>query len=92
MKHEIDYRKNGAKEEVKKLLDAWIATEENEKIEIQLIHVVSGDFENDFEMDECTYFNGWQCDWWHHINYKGHRFEVFGQAWYGRILITDRYD
>ena len=63
MKHEIDYRKNGAKEEVKKLLDAWIATEENEKIEIQLIHVVSGDFENDFEMDECTDFNGWQCDW-----------------------------
>jgi hypothetical protein len=90
MRYEIDYRKIGAKEEVEKLLDSWIASVKKEKMEIQIIHVVSGDFENDFELHYGTEieFNGWQCDWTHSIDYKGYEFEVSGEAWYGKILIT----
>lgn len=84
----IDYRNPNAKEKVCNLLDLWILSNQQEKIEIQLEHVVSGDFEEDFSMDEVTDFNGWQCDWWHHIIYKNHVFKLFGEAWYGRILIT----
>ena len=85
----IDYRNTDAKPEVCKLLDEWIASPKKEKLEIQLEHVVSGDFEEDFDIGDVTDFNGWQCDWWHHMTYKNHVFHLFGEAWYGRILITN---
>jgi hypothetical protein len=33
-------------------------------------------------------FNGWQCDWWGNFEYKGHKFNVGGCAWYGTVNIS----
>lgn len=30
---------------------------------------------------ETNDFNGWQCDWWGHFQYKGYKFGVCGCAW-----------
>ena len=84
----IDYGETGSKQKVCEVLQNWINSESEEKLEIQLIHVVSADFEEDFDVDECTDFNGWQCDWWSNLNYNGYKFNLYGEAWYGRILIT----
>ena len=40
----IDYRNTDAKQKVCDFLDKWIASPKKEKLEIQLEHVVSGDF------------------------------------------------
>lgn len=84
----IDYRENNAKQKLKEALDKWIESDADETLEVQLIHVVSGDFEEDFDLEETTDFNGWQCDWWNSLDYNGYRFNLYGEAWYGRILIT----
>ena len=33
-------------------------------------------------------FNGWQCDWWGNFEYKGHKFNVGGCAWYGTVNVS----
>ena len=90
----IDYRKLNAKKEIKDALDNWISSDQEEKLKIKIEHVVSGDFEedfeDDFEMDDVTDFNGWQCDWWNSMEYKGYTFALYGGAWYGTIEITSK--
>lgn len=50
----IDYRNTDAKQKVCDFLDKWIASPKKEKLEIQLEHVVSGDFEEDFDIGDVT--------------------------------------
>jgi hypothetical protein len=33
-------------------------------------------------------FNGWQCDWWGNFEYKDHKFNVGGCAWYGTVNVS----
>ena len=33
-------------------------------------------------------FNGWQCDWWGHFQYKGYKFGVCGCAWDGTVGVN----
>ena len=88
----IDYRNQDAKEKILEALDSWLSEDTIEKLEIQIEHIVSGDFEEDFEdifdMEEVTDFNGWQCDWWNQMDYKHYTFDLFGEAWDGNIKIT----
>lgn len=84
----IDYREENAKQKVCKILDDWINSKKEEPLKIQVIHVISGEFEEDFDLNECTDFNGWQCDWWNNLKYHDYKFELFGEAWYGRIRIS----
>lgn len=88
----IDYRNPDAKEKILEALDSWLSEDTIEKLEIQIEHIVSGDFEEDFEdifdMEEVTDVNGWQCDWWNQMDYKDYTFNLFGEAWYGNIKIT----
>ena len=84
----IDYRNPNSKQKVKELLNDWLASDQTEELKIQLIHVVSGDFDEDFDLDDVTDYNGWQCDWWHNMEYEGYMFKLFGEAWYCKILIT----
>lgn len=89
---EIDYREPDAKKKIIEALDQWIEKDTLEKLEIQIRHIVSADFEEDFEnifeMEEVTDFNGWQCDWWNTMEYKDNIFNLYGEAWYGNIKIT----
>ena len=84
----IDYREPDGKKKVEKLLDDWLASDKAEELKIQLTHVVSGDFEEDFNVNDVTDFNGWQCDWWSDMYYRNYTFHLSGEAWYGKILIA----
>ena len=88
----IDYRDSNAKQKIITSLDRWIESDQSKKLELQIIHIVSDDFENDFKnkftMDEVTDFNGWQCDWWNEMEYRNYAFDLYGEAWYGRIRIS----
>lgn len=37
---------------------------------------------------ETNDFNGWQCDWWGHFQYKGYKFGVCGCAWDGTVSVN----
>lgn len=37
---------------------------------------------------EANDFNGWQCDWWGNFEYRGHKFNVGGCAWYGTVNVS----
>lgn len=40
-----------------------------------------------FEVEECTDFNGWQCDYWYSAVYRNIKYLVSGGAWYGNFEI-----
>ena len=56
--------------------------------ELRIINIPSGNFKNMYDVDDITDFNGWQCDWWSKMHYKGKTFGVFGEAFYGEIHIS----
>ena len=55
--------------------------------EIRLTHIISSDFLEMFGLDTPDDFNGWCCDWFTTMNYKGTKINIDGCAWYGTISL-----
>lgn len=83
----IDYRDDNAKEEVCEALDDLINSDQD--IQIQLTHVVSSDFEYDFDLNATTDSNRAGYNWQNTLNYKNYTFKLYGDTWYGKIRITN---
>lgn len=83
----IDYRDDNAKEEVCEALDDLINSDQD--IQIQLTHVVSSDFEYDFDLNATTDSNRAGSNWQNTLNYKNYTFKLYGDTWYGKIRITN---
>ena len=82
----IDYLKiNGEKEKIDEALDKLIAGEVDE---VKISNIPSGNFEEAYDVDCITDFNGWQCDWWSKMHYKGETLAVMGCAFYGMISVS----
>lgn len=41
-----------------------------------------------FEVEDCTEFNGWQCDYWYSAIYNDKEYKISGGAWYGDFEMT----
>ena len=82
----LNWKDKNAKEQLDKKLDEIVNTGSDESIDIS--NIVSSEFYELYDIDEVTDFNGWQCDWWSLMHYKGRIFEVCGGAWYGTIEIS----
>lgn len=83
---EIDFVElNCKKEEIDKQIDRIIKGEIDG---IQINNIPSSVFEDLYDVDEITDFNGWQCDWWSKMTYKNKRLDVGGCAWYATVGIN----
>lgn len=80
----IDWRETGAKELLEKSLDEMMTSE----LEIKINNIVSQEFIDLYDVEDPTDFNGWQCDWWSYMDYKGERINVMGEAFYGKINLS----
>lgn len=83
MKIDYLYRHKEFKKALEKELDRLIegkSTNKNQNIPSDIFCEVTGCKANDF--------NGWQCDWWGHFQYKGYKFGVCGCAWDGTVGVN----
>lgn len=47
----------------------------------------NSEFIEEYEVEEPTDFNGWQCEWRSTMNYEGKTIHIYGEAFYGRITL-----
>lgn len=76
---------NKNKSEIDNLLDQLLSGKAES---VRIDNIISSTFTQLYEVEEVTDFNGWQCDWWSNLFYKGKRFNVFGCAWEGYVKIS----
>lgn len=81
----IDWKEKDATTTLNNALEKLI---KNEIPSIDIKNIVSNEFINDYDVEEPTDFNGWQCDWWSHMYYNGIRVEVYGEAFYGNVSLS----
>lgn len=84
MKIDYLYRHKEFKKVLEKELDRLIEEKIN-KIEIKNI---PSDIFCEATGCEANDFNGWQCDWLGHFQYKGYKFGVCGCAWDGTVGVN----
>lgn len=83
---DIDFIENNcSKEKIDKYLDMIV---NGELDGIEITNLPSGKFEEMYDVDDIEDFNGWQCDWWSTMHYKGMLFDVGGCAWNANIGIN----
>lgn len=85
MNIKINWLEENAKEKLTVALDDLL---NNTIKKISISNIVSGNFVEEYEVEEVTDFNGWECDWWSSFSYKGHQINVYGCAWYGTIELS----
>ena len=56
--------------------------------EINIKNIVSQEFIDLYDVEYPTDFNGWQCDWWSYMKYKGIKINVQGGAFYGTNYLS----
>ena len=82
----IDFiEEKGKIDKIEKALDKLISNKLNE---ITVVNIPSQTFTELFDVDEVTDFNGWQCDWWSTMHYKGKSLNLFGCAWDASVVIS----
>lgn len=81
----IDWTKLNAKELIDNALELYLNGQLKQKVIIR--HVISSEFIEEYEVEEPTDFNGWQCEWWSTMNYEGKTIHIYGEAFYGRITL-----
>ncbi len=82
---EINCDKDKINEQIERLIRGEIE-------EIDISNMPSYKIEELYKVKEITDFNGWQCDWWSTMSYKGKTLKLFGCAWnaYVEISIDER--
>ena len=80
---------NKDKTEIDNLLDQLLLGKAES---VRINNMISSTFTDLYEVEEVTDFNGWQCDWWSNLFYKGKSFPVFGCAWEGYVEISRNED
>lgn len=79
--------------QAKKILETALNKLVNSDLEeIRIKNIVSQEFIDLYDVQEPTDFNGWECDWWSFMEYKGTKINVQGCAFYGTICIEKQED